>query len=607
MTGWGVISRHPDTSDPEATARLNRFDPEATVQLDTSDPEATVWLGLARPPAGTQPPGPDQARGPDQAPGADQPPGTEPGRDSLQAVARGGSVNLVGAAVTTVANLLLSVVVARAVSTADAGIFFSLTSLLLLLATLGRLGTNGGAVYFLPRLRVLGSAAEIDRAVRLSVRPTLLASGVLGLGLLAFAPQLADRFVGGASDDAVLVLRLCGLALPFAAVGDVLQAVTRGFGRMRTTVVIERIARPLAQVVLIGLAAPTHQVALLVLAWTLPYLPAALLSWLPARRLLAAARASKAGAAPSGFDRRQYWWFTAPRALTLLAQVALQRLDVVLVVSILGPAPAALYAAATRFLVVGQLGNQAISIALQPRLSAALARDDKQDAGLLYRTTTGWLVLTTWPLYLLVGAFPSALLGIFGSRYASATDVVVVLCAAMLVATACGQVDIVLMMAGRSTWNLGNALLALAVQVGLDLLLIPRMGILGAATGWAVAIVVANLVPLTQLLLSTGLHPFGRSSGLAVLICTACVLPPAALARVLGGDHLVWALVASVVAAGLWAAAIWRFRRPLRLDSFGALSRRKPPPALPDTPEDRPEAPPTAKRATRKGRGRHRR
>lgn len=553
VTGWGVISPHPYTSDPEATVQLDTSDPDATVQLDLADPEATVWLGVAPPPlAGMK----------------------APERDSLQAVARGGSVNLVGAAVTTVANLLLSVVVARAVSTADAGIFFSITSLLLLLATLGRLGTNGGAIYFLPRLRVLGSAAEIERAVRLSVRPTLLASGVLGIGLLIFAPQLADLFVGGASADAVLVLRLCGLALPFAAVGDVLQSVTRGFGRMRTTVMIERIARPLAQVVLIGLAAPTHQVALLVLAWTLPYLPAALLSWLPARRLLAAERATRADAPPSGFDPRQYWRFTAPRALTLLAQVALQRLDVLLVVSILGPAPAALYAAATRFLVVGQLGSQAISIALQPRLSAALARDDKQDAGLLYRTTTGWLVLTTWPLYLLVGAFPGALLGIFGHKYAGATDVVVVLCAAMLVATACGQVDIVLMMAGRSTWNLGNALLALAVQVGVDLLLIPRLGIRGAAIGWAIAILVANLVPLTQLMVSTGLHPFGRSSSLAVLICVGCVLPPAALARVLGGDHLGWALLAAVVAAGSWAAAIWRFRRPLRLDSFGAPGRR---------------------------------
>ncbi len=561
VTGWGVTSPQSYTSDPEATVRL-----------------AVPEIGPA-------------------AAAVEAPP-----RDNLKAVARGGGANLVGAAVTAVANLLLSVVVARALSTADAGIFFSITSLLLVLSTLGRLGTSGGAVYFLPRLRVLGSAAEIGEAVRLSVRPALVASGVLGLALVVFAAPIAELVAGTASGDAVLVLRLSGLALPFAAIGDVLQSVTRGFGRMRTTVVVERIGRPLAQVVLTLLAAPTGEVSLLVLAWTVPYLPAALMSWLPIRKLAAAERARKADAEPSGFGPGPYWRFTGPRALTLLAQVALQRLDVVLVGAILGLAPAAVYAAATRFLVVGQLGNQAISVALQPRLSATLARDDRVEAGLLYRTTTAWLVLTTWPLYLLVGTFPGALLSVFGRQYAGATEVVVVLCAAMLVATACGQVDTVLMMAGRSTWNLGNALLALVVQVGLDLVLIPRMGIMGAATGWAASIVVANLVPLTQLMVSTRLHPVGRSSVLAVLLCVTAVLPPAVVARMLGGDRLVPGLIATVVAAGLWAAAIWRLRTTLRLDSFGALRRggRSGPAAGPAA------APGPASVNPRPARGRHR-
>jgi O-antigen/teichoic acid export membrane protein len=548
VTGWGVTSPHPPA-----------FDPEATVQLD---PDATVRLAVPS----VAPPVPE-APLPDPAVAGPEPARTG-GRSSIQAVARGGSVNLAGAGVTTIANLLLSVVVARAMSTANAGIFFSITSLLLLLATVGRMGTGGGAIYFLPRLRQLGSPREVSEAIRMSIRPTLLVSSVLGLGLLVFAPQIGELMLGDASGDVVLVLRLAGLALPFAALGDVLQSITRGFGRMRTTVMVERIGRPLAQLVLVVLAAPTHNVLLLVLAWTVPYLPATLLSWLPARRLAAADRARRPDAPDSGFDAREYWRFTGPRALVSLTQVALQRLDVILVVAILGPVQAALYAAATRFLVVGQLGNQAISVALQPRLSSALARKDLAEAGLLYRTTTAWLVLTTWPLYLLVGAFPAALLGIFGPKYASATDVVVVLCAAMLVATAAGQVDTVLMMAGKSSWNLAKAVLALVVQVGVDLVLLPRIGILGAAIGWAVSILIANLVPLAQLRISIGLHPVGRSSIVAVLLCMVTVLPPAVVARLLGGDRLLPALAASVVAGGLWLAATWRFRRALLLDAF---------------------------------------
>ncbi len=118
-----------------------------------------------------------------------------------------------------------------------------------------------------------------------------------GSGLLLFAPQIADLAVGrDPSPDAVLVLRLSGLVLPFAALGDVLQSITRGFGRMRTTVMVERIGRPLAQLMLVVLAAPTHNVLLLVLAWTVPYLPATILSGLPVRRLARADRRRRSDA-----------------------------------------------------------------------------------------------------------------------------------------------------------------------------------------------------------------------------------------------------------------------------------------------------------------------
>ena len=70
--------------------------------------------------------------------------------------------------------------------------------------------------------------------------------------------------------------------------------------------------------------------------------------------------------------------------------------------------------------------------------------------------------------------------------------------ATMLVATACGMVDVVLIMAGKATWNLANVLAAFVVMVGLDLWLIPQLGILGAAIGWSASILVGNLVPLIQ-------------------------------------------------------------------------------------------------------------
>jgi O-antigen/teichoic acid export membrane protein len=141
-------------------------------------------------------------------------------------------------------------------------------------------------------------------------------------------------------------------------------------------------------------------------------------------------------------------------------------------------------------------------------------------------------------------------LEVFGRSYTAGYPVMVILGFSMLLATVCGQVDMVLITSGRSSWSLANGLLTVGINVGLDIVLIPRYGILGAAIGWAVAIAVSNLMPLTQLAKVLGLHPFGRGT---VIACAVSVvnfgLVPLALRSVLGPGPA--ALAASVAVGAL--------------------------------------------------------
>jgi O-antigen/teichoic acid export membrane protein len=141
---------------------------------------------------------------------------------------------------------------------------------------------------------------------------------------------------------------------------------------------------------------------------------------------------------------------------------------------------------------------------------------------------------------------------------------VVVLALAMLVATGCGMVDMLLTMGGRTSWNLGNTLLALTVNVGLNLLLIPPLGILGAALAWAAAILANNLVPLAQIGLVLRLHPFDRATGRAALLALACfgVLPGGLLLTVSSPVALA---VSLAVGVPLFGALCWTSRHVLRL------------------------------------------
>jgi O-antigen/teichoic acid export membrane protein len=176
--------------------------------------------------------------------------------------------------------------------------------------------------------------------------------------------------------------------------------------------------------------------------------------------------------------------------------------------------------------ILGQFVNQALSQSVQPRLAERLAIDDRVAANTLYQQATAWLVLTTWPLYYLVITYATVYLGLFGRRYQGGERIVLVLALAMLVATACGMVDMVLAMGGRTWQNLFNVGLALVTMLGVDALLVPRHGALGAAVGLAAAVLVNNLVPLAQVRHGLGLHPFGRATLTAMALSTVCFAAP---------------------------------------------------------------------------------
>jgi O-antigen/teichoic acid export membrane protein len=214
------------------------------------------------------------------------------------------------------------------------------------------------------------------------------------------------------------------------------------------------------------------------------------------------------------------------------------------------------------------LGNfmlQAIVLVSGPHLSAVLARGERDRALALYRTATWWLTALSWPFYITAAIFAPLLVQVFGQGFSSGANALSVLAIAMLVSMATGPVTVVLLMGGKSSWNMTNAGAALTVNILLNVILIPRFGITGAAVAWAVSIVVANLAPLAQIWLYLDLHPLGRGfavvavgavlcfAGLGIAAREALGATPAGLAIALGGGML------------LYAGLLARFRQLLAL------------------------------------------
>ncbi len=494
-------------------------------------------------------------------PGSD-PASTGPGSTDLAAVGRGSRLGLFGAGFSAVANLALALVVTRGFGRHDAGLFFSATAAFLVLEMLSRLGTDTAGVYFIARLRALGDSHLIAAHLRVALKPVLAVSVVCAAVLAIFAGWLSRVLLGGSSPVNLQVMAAC---LPFAVLYDIRLAATRGFGTVVASTLLEKLIRPALQLVFLSIVAVTGQARALAIAWAVPYVLVLPVAVTVLYRLVKRENVKQ----QHGAGRRiaaTFWRFAAPRSVTGLAQALLQRLDIVIVAAILGPSSAAVYAAATRFLVLGQLGNQAISAPVEPRLSGLLARRDIGGAQDVYRLSTAWLISVNWPFFLVTAVYAPTVMEAFGQGYRSGWTVAMLLCLCMLAATGVGLVDVVLVFAGRTTWNLFNTLTALAVNIAVDVVLLPHIGIIGAAVGWGAAILITNLLPLAQIHHMLGLHPFGKRVATAAAIAlVAFALLPGAVRLLLGGGFVSLA-VAGMLGLGVYAALLHRFRGVLQLD-----------------------------------------
>ena len=485
----------------------------------------------------------------------------------LTRVARGGAIGLMGAVVSAVAGFLLVLVVARLYPPESAGIFFSATSAFLILLAATTLGTDAGLGRFVLRHEKEGNGANVPLVIRVALRPVMGASVLTAVALLVWADPLAQAL---GLDDGGTVLRALAIALPAAAMNDFFLSGTRAFGRMRTTAVVDKMFRtgiqPLLAVVAYLLSGT---LVALTVSWVVPYILAAVLSFVLFRRFTQERETLWRNSSPqsSQLVRRQFWRFTWPRGITRLAQIGIQRADIIIIAALMSPGDAAIYTAATRFVALGQFGTQAISQVLQPRFTVLLTKGELSPLRDVYKTSTAWSMAISWPIYIIVGSAPMIYLALFGEQYGGPSAVLVVplMAVAMMVAVFSGPVDTLLLMSGRSFTSLFNALIALCINIVLCFLWVPLWGIPGAALAWGLAVSIRCALAYVQVHRQLAVTPYGRQvvlTGSASLVAFGL---PLLFLNVTGAMGLFNFLITLALGSIAYAALLWTLRRPLKL------------------------------------------
>lgn len=493
--------------------------------------------------------------------------GARPGGPTEVArIARGSALTLAGVAVGGGCNFVLVVLVTRSFGPRFAGAFFVSVAIFTVLATAADLGASTGLLREVPRVIAERRNDELFPLLRAALVPVVGLSALMAVPVFVFAPQLAHLF---AADDPSRVAHFLRLMAPFlvlAAVEAAAFAAVRGFGALRPYVLVDNVLGPAARPLAIGVAAAVGLGGpVIAFLWAAPVAASAAIGV-----VLVVAMARRHGGAADGTPRRgvalPFWRFSSARGVARLSAILVTWLDVLLIGALRSTREAGVYAAVSRLVLTGTFALQALRVALGPAVSRLLAAGRHADAEEVYQVSTWWLIASSWPVYIVMMVMPAVVLRLFGAGFGSGATALAILAAAELFDVCTGNITLVLLMAGRSSWNLANAAGSLVINVVLNLILIPRMGISGCAIAWAASIVFENTAALVEVRLFVGMRPFGRGYPVVTGVALATFGGAAAVARLVLGETAPALLVALAVAVPLYLAIVWRSRSTLQLD-----------------------------------------
>jgi O-antigen/teichoic acid export membrane protein len=296
-------------------------------------------------------------------------------------------------------------------------------------------------------------------------------------------------------------------------------------------------------------------------------------------RFMRTAEKGRAGAEAPRRTRevaREFWSFTAARGVAGALSIGMGQVSLLMVSGLRSAHDAGVFSAVMRYVTMGTFAFAAMRVAIGPQIARLLAQHRDGDAEAVFQTATWWLMALSWPFYLLLAIFPGTVLGLFGHAFGAGALALALLCLSELVDMGTGNITLVLLMGGRSKWNLLNIVLGLITTVVLDVILIPHYGVVGAAIGSGASTIVVNAAAVIQVGVFMKMKPFGSGYWYVAGLSAGSFVGVGLLSLVVGLPGPL-ALCATVVVGGaLYLALLIRFRYRLRLDLLARALLPKP-------------------------------
>ena len=414
--------------------------------------------------------------------------------------------------------LAISVVIIRSLGAEHFGIYILAVATVAIAEILALFGMENTLVKFVSQFRSLNDLPRLKGTIIWGVVLVFVLSTVSCAGLFCLSSILAHQIFH--KPDLMPVLKVISFSLPFSSLTKALLSCLQGIKLIKYKVLVLQALNPGFRLICVILALIsgyhlTGVVGAFVVAEALTLICSCyfLFHGFPEIR-----RKS-----PIIYEIKEIATFSRPLLLSGFFNHILAHADIFIVGHFMSGTMVGIYGIAKRFLPLIIMPLGAFNSIFAPVISDLFTRNMRKELEAQFKTVAKWVFMTSLPVFCLLSLFSKEILNAFDPVFAAGSFAMIVLCTGQMVNSSTGSVGFMLMMTGRPQMNLLNSGLLCVINILLNLFLVPKYGIVGAACSGAFSITAIQFLRLIEVWYFLRMHPYRLDFFKPVVSCLVSV------------------------------------------------------------------------------------
>lgn len=428
--------------------------------------------------------------------------------ESLRKIAKGTTIIFIGTIIGLLLGFVGRVVLIRFTTQCEYGIYSLAFTILSIFVVISTLGLGEGSTRYIAYFRGKGEEGNVRSVISSSIKIALATS--ISLAAISFFVSDFISINIFHTPELSTPLKIFSVAIPFSVLLSVFIAIFRGFGKVDEKVYFQDVLRPvLFLLFLIG-----------VVLFNLPfigffyaYILSIAVTCVSFMMYMMKKFAQSIGKNSVGNPMtKKLLSFSIPLLAVSMMIMVMSWTDTLMLGYFKTPEVVGVYNAALPLAHLLSTVIASVGFLYIPIISQLYGKNQMEELGRSYAISTKWCFMGTLPIFFIFFLFPDVVLNLlFGSRYISAAIVLQVLSLGFIFNSYFGLNYHTLITTGKSNFLMQCFLFSGAMNIALNVFLIPTFGAVGAAIASASSFAIVEVVMTVKLYTTSRIHPFTKT------------------------------------------------------------------------------------------------